>query len=184
MGRKESNKKNRTPSVKLFKMLKIRTEKKKKNPCQSFFQTMEIFSVRWAWTPLIPPWRKFLETHNTTLNTFMSSFLLGTVILKSPPLNNTKLCILFIFHVVMKADVFIKYKIVFVDYDKRNSSEMEVCFFRLQKKRNIIVNSYICKFIMYLKCSKCAMEIGVVDKSLSWYPGKKVRSPALPAFLM
>ena len=29
----------------------------------------------------------------------------------------------------MKADVFIKYKIVFADYDKRNSSEMEVCFF-------------------------------------------------------
>ena len=58
----------------------------------------------------------------------------GTVILKSPPFNSTKFCILFMFHVVMKADVFIKYKIVFADYDKRNSSEMEVCFFRFQKK--------------------------------------------------
>ena len=39
----------------------------------------------------------------------------------------------------MKADVFIKYKIVFADYDKRNHSEMEVCFvfvFRKKKKHN------------------------------------------------
>ena len=34
----------------------------------------------------------------------------------------------------MKSDVFIKYKIVFVDYDKRNSSEMEVFFFLFQEK--------------------------------------------------
>ena len=53
----------------------------------------------------------------------------------------------------MKADVFIKYKIVFADYDKRNSSEMEVFFFLFQKKETLIkVNLYICKFIMYLKC--------------------------------
>ena len=53
----------------------------------------------------------------------------------------------------MKADVFIKYKIVFAAYDKRNSSEMEICFFLFQKKETSIkVNSYICKFIMYLKC--------------------------------
>ena len=54
----------------------------------------------------------------------------------------------------MKAYVFIKYKIVFADYDKRNSSEMEVCFFfRFQKKETSIkVNSYICKFLMYLEC--------------------------------
>ena len=34
----------------------------------------------------------------------------------------------------MKADVFIKYKIVFADYDKRKSSEMEVFFFLFQEK--------------------------------------------------
>ena len=61
----------------------------------------------------------------------------------------------------MKADLFIKYKIVFADYDQRNSSEMEVFFFSFSEKRNIIVNSYICKFIVYLKCFKCAMKIEI-----------------------
>ena len=76
------------------------------------------------------------KTHNNTLNMVMSlpSFLLGTVILLSRPLNSTKVCILFIFHVVMKADVFIKYKIVFEDYDKRNSSEMDVFYLFFRKK--------------------------------------------------
>ena len=69
----------------------------------------------------------------------------------------------------MKADVFIKYKIVFEDYDKRNSSEMEVCFFSFSERRNILVNSYICKFIMYLKCSKC--DLLNVDK---WCSGAVV----------
>ena len=50
----------------------------------------------------------------------------------------------------MKADVFIKYKIVFADYDKRNSSETEVFFFFSGKKNHIINSSYIFKFIMYL----------------------------------
>ena len=56
------------------------------------------------------------------------------VILKSPPFNSTKFCVLFFFHVVMKADVFIKYKIVSADDNKRNSSEMEV-FFSFSEKR-------------------------------------------------
>ena len=52
------------------------------------------------------------------------------------------------------------------------------CVFLFQKKvTSIKVNSYICKFIMYLKCFKCAMKIkickmyrGVVDKLQVQFP--------------
>ena len=62
----------------------------------------------------------------------------------------------------MKADVFIKYKIVFADYDKRNSSEMEVCFFSFSEKRNINKSQLIYLQIHYvLKMFKCAMKIEI-----------------------
>ena len=49
----------------------------------------------------------------------------------------------------MKADVFIKYKIVFADYDKQISSEMVVFFLFQKKETSIKVNSYICKFFIF-----------------------------------
>ena len=43
----------------------------------------------------------------------------------------------------MKADVFKKYKVVFANYNKRNSSDMEVrFFFFIKKNHTILLNSY------------------------------------------
>ena len=129
---------------------------------QTFFYDNGFFLSGGPGPPSNPPppsgehsWTRACSRH--IYSYVFAPFLLGRVILKSPPFNSTKFCILFIIHVVIKSEIFIKYKIA--NYEQIKFQQKEGFFFIFQKKNHPYIFASLYVFnVLYLMFYMCNVK--------------------------